>query len=272
LGMDEVEIDEPVLVAQELREAASPKSADVISWVLYPPLPIGEAIALPFRFPQAEDVIPGDLVAPLVEPVAQQLDERTHARESDPPERVWRVVPKAKRPSGPAWVVGQLFHEALRRWRFPTQADALDYSWEAFMVPYALETGLVGETEIHATLQEVRRLLERFQNHPLFTEIESAERYHELPYVLASAGNLDYQRGVIDLLYRTSATNQWVIVDFKTDEVKSEAEARQLIQQAGYDQQMQRYVEAIVAWLGCRPQKKLVFLRVAGEVMVFDPN
>lgn len=73
-----------------------------------------------------------DLAAPLQVQGEQLLDEKVLAREADPPQRVWRVVPQAKRPAGPAWVVGKLVHEALRHWRFP------DDDFEAFITPFAL--------------------------------------------------------------------------------------------------------------------------------------
>lgn len=270
LGMDEVSLEAPILDAQELLATSSPQAAVAISWALYPPMTPAGTSAFPASFPTFAKAAPGDLVAPLATPAAVQLDERTQARQNDPPEQVWRVVPKSKRPSGPAWLVGQLVHEALRRWQFPRQDDGEEPRWETFMRPYALEAGLTGEVEIHATLQEVRRLLERFQAHPLCTEIEAAERYHELPYVLPDTGFPDHQRGVIDLLYRVNVSSPWVIVDFKTDDVESEAVANQLIQRAGYDQQIRRYADEMAIWLGSRPSAKLVFLGVAGEVMVYD--
>ena len=48
------------------------------------------------------------------------------------------MVPTARRPRGPAWVVGRLTHEALRRWRFPDHAD-----FNAFLFPHALSAGLI---------------------------------------------------------------------------------------------------------------------------------
>ena len=116
-------------------------------------------------------------------------------------------------------MVGRLVHEALRRWSFP------DDSFEAFLRPLALETGLTDPAEIHATLGEVRRLLERLRAHPLYTEIDAAEHHHEIPY------HLPGDSGIIDLLYRSDAG--WFLVDFKTDEVRSDEDARIVIQREG---------------------------------------
>jgi ATP-dependent exoDNAse (exonuclease V) beta subunit len=181
-------------------------------------------------------------------------NEDTRARESDPPQRVWRVVPQAKRPRAPAWLVGRLVHEALRRWRF----DDLD----AFLRPFALEAGLTDPQEIRAAIQESRRLLERLRAHPLFAELDSAERHHEVPYYSPAS------RGIIDLLYRTD--NDWIIIDFKTDEVRTDDEARETIRRAGYDVQVARYARAIGDQLKVQVKTRLVFLNVNGEIKIYE--
>lgn len=194
-----------------------------------------------------------DLVAPLQVPEERLLDEKILAREADPPQRVWRVVPRAKRPSGPAWVVGKLVHEAIRHWRFP------DDDFEAFIMPFALETGLTDRAETRATIRTVERLLTRFRGHPLWMEIDAAERYHEVPYALPG------DRGIIDLLYRVKAG--WVIVDFKTDEVRSEVEMWEAIERGRYNEQVKRYVDAVTAQIGQRPRALMVFLQVGGTAI-----
>jgi ATP-dependent exoDNAse (exonuclease V) beta subunit len=172
-----------------------------------------------------------------------------------PQSKVWRVVPQVKRPIGPAWVIGQLTHEALRRWRFPDTDN-----FDVFLWPFALEAGLTDHVEIQATISEVRRLLRRFQAHPLCTEIEQADRLHEVPYALPG------DTGVIDLLYRSGEA--WTIVDFKTDEVRSSAEMRETIVREKYAEQVLRYMDAITSQLGQRPRGRLVFLRVGNAVQV----
>jgi len=164
-------------------------------------------------------------------------------------------VPQVQRPIGPAWVIGQLTHEALRRWRFP-DADNFD----VFLWPFALEAGLTDGAEIQATINEVRRLLRRFQTHPLHAEIEQADRWHEIPYALPG------DTGVIDLLYRSGTA--WTIVDFKTDEVRSIAEMLTTIAREQYAEQVRRYSDAIAPQIGQRPRACLVFLRVGNTVQV----
>ncbi len=204
---------------------------------------------------QAESPRESDLLEPLV-PNIPLADEKLRARESDPPQRVWRVVSKTKTPRAPAWLVGRLVHEALRRWHFP------DDDFDSFLRPFALESGLTDEAEIRAAIHESRRLLERLRAHPLFTELDSAERHHEIRYDLPDG------RGIIDLLYRTDAG--WLIIDFKTDEVRSESEARETISRERYNDQVARYAQAIATLLKVKAKTRLVFLNMNGEVKVYE--
>ena len=128
--------------------------------------------------------------------------------------------------------------------------------------PLALEAGLTDPAEIHAAVQEVRRLLERFRAHPLYVELGAAKRHHEIPYILPG------DRGVIDLLYRTEAG--WFIIDFKTDEVRSDEEARAVIRANDYDQQLARYVRAVTGQLETQVQARLVFLNLDKNLAIFD--
>jgi len=199
-----------------------------------------------------------NLVAPLMPARTDQRDEKTREREVEPPRRVWRVTPRAKRPTGPAWVVGKLVHEAIRRWRFPDVPD-----FDAFLYPHALEAGLTDEEEISNVIHEVRRLLERFRRHPLWAEMNAAPRWHELAYTVAG------DTGIVDLLYR--ASQDWIVADFKSDEVRDPAQLAERIRGEGYDKQLRRYAEALAAQLASRPRTMLVFLDVARQVQVWAP-
>jgi ATP-dependent helicase/nuclease subunit A len=203
--------------------------------------------------------LPPDLVAPLAFAAHDVTDDKTQDRESDPPPRVWRVVPRAKDPGGPALVVGQLVHEALRRWRFPDSEG-----FEDFLRPYALEAGLTDETEIKGAVAEARRLLGRFQAHPLYAEMGAAERYHEVPYSVTLDGGL--RNGIVDLLYRTDG--RWTIAEFKTDRLKDEAEMSARIREEKYDEQVRGYVQAVTQQLGEPPRALLVFLNVGRQVCI----
>jgi ATP-dependent helicase/nuclease subunit A len=238
-------------------ELTAPRTIDLefgISCTLHPAcpdLPVAESPRL-----AAQEVETMDLVPPLTPAGLGRTDEKTRTREIEPPPRVWRVVPRAKRPTGPAWVVGKLVHEAIRRWRFP---DAPDF--EVFLYPHALETGLTDQIEIAHAMQQARRLLERFRAHPLWAEMNAAQRWHELPYTWVD------DTGIIDLLYRNGEA-AWTIADFKTDEIRHADQVAQQVTEKKYDEQLRRYAKAVEAQLGVRPRTMLVFLNVAGQVMV----
>jgi ATP-dependent helicase/nuclease subunit A len=198
-------------------------------------------------------LLPGVIPAPSTDAV----DDKAHDRESDPPPRVWRVVPCAARPTSPAWVVGTLAHAALRRWRFPTGPD-----FEPFLYPHALDAGLTDPTEIKNAIRAVRRLLARFSAHPLWAEMNGAERYHELPYVL------DGERGVLDLLYR--ANNRWTVAEFKTDRLVDLTALQLRIQEERYNAQMTRYIQAVESLIGEHARALLVFLNVGRGIEVIE--
>ena len=258
LGLDEVELRGEVDSPQVL-DLNLPPQAGTIACRLH--LPQEAAPSMGLRPPLAEQpagiserqAIP-KLAAPLSVPEEQRLDEKILAQETDPPRRVWRVVPRTRHPSGPAWVVGKLVHEAIRHWRFPEDG------FEAFLSPFALEAGLTDQAEIRATIHAAGRLLKRFQAHPLWAEIDAAERYHEVPYAMP------VDSGIIDVLYHSN--DGWVIADFKTDGLQSEAEIQPAIQREGYDRQVQRYGQAVTTRLGVRPKLLLVFLQVGRDKIV----
>jgi ATP-dependent helicase/nuclease subunit A len=200
----------------------------------------------------------GDLVAPLVAP-APGDDPKLSARETDPPPRVWRVVPVSQRPEGPAWVVGSLVHVALRHWYFPDRPG-----WEEFLRPFALEAGLTDPQEIHRTIAEARRMLSRFQSHALYAELDRAERRPELPYTLEVDGAP--KSGVVDLLARLD--DGWTVVEFKTDELRAGADLAAHVREKKYDEQVQGYVAAVARLTGARPRAMLVFLNVGRQVEV----
>jgi len=204
-----------------------------------------------------------DFPPPLLEPVvarpAEEIDETLQTREAEPPPRVWRVVPTVEPPQGPAWVVGTLVHEALRRWRFP--------DWEGFdemLRLHALEAGLTDEAELKATVDEARRLLSRFQKHPLYAELDSAtRRHHEVPFTVERDGQV--KSGKIDLLYQRDG--RWHVVDFKTDEIR---DAKQFPAEklARYERQVRDYMEAVRRLLNVEPEGRLCYLNMAGTVRV----
>jgi ATP-dependent helicase/nuclease subunit A len=211
----------------------------------------------PRHAPRTTHPVTQDLVAPLVPPLVD-ADPKSTAREAQPPRRVWRVVPRTKRPYAPAWVVGKLVHAALRHWRF--EAEGM----ETFLRPLALEMGVVDEEEIHAAVVEAHRLLRRFRTHPLWAEMDAAQRWHEVPFSVVKDGRL--ANGIVDLLYRTGET--WKIAEFKTDRPRSNEELQTHIQNKSYDEQVRRYARVVGLQLRAEIEAALVFLNVGSDITI----
>ena len=222
----------------------------------------GATARTPDRPTGSEEPLPlaTDLVAPLVAPPLPAALERRR-QEAEPPPRVWRVVPTVRRPAGPAWVVGHLVHAALRCWRFPHRPGL-----ESFLRPFALEAGLTDEQEIHNTIAIARRLLSRFQAHPLYAALDRAQRRHELPYMLMAEGIP--RSGIVDLLAYLDGV--WTVVEFKTDELRAGADLAAHSREQGYDEQVREYVAAVADLLGEIPHALLVYLNVGGRIAVLD--
>ena len=215
--------------------------------------------------PVARPLTP-ELLVSLAPTPSAELDEKLQERESDPPPRVWRVVPKSEY-DVPAWVVGSLTHTALRYWRFPDQASPapdLDDDFADFLRPFALEAGLTSQIGIDTALKRVARLLTRFQAHPLYDQLSTAERYHEVPFTLMLDGQM--RSGIIDLLFRPSPDAAWIIVEFKTDRLAKGVDLKTYAQDKGYDRQVEAYRQAVEQQMGVRPEVWLVFLNVDQSV------
>jgi ATP-dependent exoDNAse (exonuclease V) beta subunit len=263
VGLSETRLPEMPTTAQAIFLAWENETA---ACKIYPPARVAPGVASSGRAtpPIATSEIP-DLLAPLA-PVPSPdttADEKLKERESDPPPRVWRVVPKDKY-EVPAWVVGSLTHRALRYWLFPDNGGFTD-----FLRPFALEAGLTDQTSIQTALRRVARLLTRFQSHPLYAEMSAAERHHEVPYSVILNGEL--HNGLIDLLFRASPDTGWTIAEFKTDRLTETTDLTTHLQQQGYDRQVQGYVQAITQQMGISPRVVLIFLNVGNSIRVLTP-
>ena len=177
------------------------------------------------------------------------------------PERVWQVVPTAKRPEAPAWVIGSLVHEALALWRFP------DPGFETWLTARAREYGLTDASQLGHAQVETTRFLRRFQAHRLYQEIASANRrLHEVPYSYERDGVTE--TGYIDLLYQRDGL--WTLVDFKTDRARTEADFQKLLMEKGYQAQVGRYGTAVLELMGIIPRLLLCFLNVENDVRIIE--
>jgi ATP-dependent exoDNAse (exonuclease V) beta subunit len=244
-------------IARELEVGQIPVACTIYEplWTWQPPLAIlPEAPAPPSPAPSES------LLAPIAQGHAH-LDERSAAQQRIPMRRVWRVVPLVDRPSAPAWVVGSLVHEAIAKWRFPDP----DQEFSSWAQSRARGFGLSDGRQLHDAVRETSRLLRRFQDHPLYDEMLNAERrLHEVPYTIMRGEELE--AGIIDALYLREQV--WTIVEFKTDQVRDEADFELLLAEEDYVDQARRYLSATEILLGQRPHLLLCMLNYARQVRV----
>jgi ATP-dependent exoDNAse (exonuclease V) beta subunit len=203
----------------------------------------GAALYLPLVSPEHEEPIP---------------EEEPDALEN-PIERPWRATGNL---AAPAVVVGDMVHRAIQRWAFPG-----DPRLDALLETVSLNAGLVDPRQRAQAAREAYKLLQRLCDHPIWSEINnSTERHHEVPYTRLAGSRAD--TGYIDLLYRTAAG--WFVVDFKTDELKSEAGLDAAVIQ--YRRQMERYTQAVRILLGVTPTAQICFLNYQGDIRLYTNN
>ena len=209
-----------------------------------------------------EATLPVTLPPPLVGSIYGSGDEAEPgpAQERDRAQRVWQVVPSEERSAAPAWVVGSLVHEALATWHFP-HTDLARWA-EA----RARQYGVTDRGQLDDAIARGRRLLRRFRAHPLWKEMNEAERLlHEVPYSLPVDGGVE--SGIIDALYRQA--DRWTIVEFKTDRLAGEADLLRLLKHEDYRAQARRYRHAVESLVGERPRVIVCLLNYAGGVHLY---
>jgi ATP-dependent helicase/nuclease subunit A len=107
-------------------------------------------------------------------------------------------------------LVGEIVHEALRWWRFPGDVPNLDKLLDS----YAWERGILDADQRRWTVAEARKLLENFQNSPIYQWVSQARQLHrEVPFVFKTSQRVVH--GIIDTLFQ-HADGSWVVVDYKT--------------------------------------------------------
>ncbi len=174
-------------------------------------------------------------------------------RESD--QEIRRVVSKAERPTAPAWMVGEVVHRALEKWKFPDDGETKLISW---VVAELRGLGLSGEKEIKDGCKRVVKNLERFQDSDLYQRMTGADRlHHEIPFSLPREGEVPLI-GVIDALFLED--NEWILVEFKTDRIYNQEAFNKLWNEKDYQTQVGDYLTAAEKLMGKRPQPVLCFL------------
>ncbi|MCD6519675.1 MAG: hypothetical protein J7M05_07105, partial [Anaerolineae bacterium] len=203
---------------------------------------------------------PLPLLAPIYTPSTHE-DEK----EKQSQRQVFRIV--GKRGYYPAWLLGQLVHEALASGILPGEGFA---RWAREMVQ---GYGLFEERGIERLVQKAEQLLRRFQRHPLYREmLQSQHLLWEVPFALQIEKRPSYGR--IDALYRDSK-GKWQVIEFKTDSIRRSTSLEEYLQLSAlrgldYKKQLQLYQRAVARWLGERPQAKLVFLDFHGQIHMLE--
>lgn len=256
-GLNDVNLDDVDAEGDAVRTFALRIGETAVCTTLYEPY---AAMTLPApKQSTAIPVEPPSAMTVLQQPVLPQPPSKQEQEENR--QRVWQIVPTAKRPTAPAWVVGTIVHQALAQWRFP---DELYTEWATAQ---ALEFGLTDPAQLRHASTESARLLNKFRQHPLCDEIARAgRRLHEVPYSYRKDGTVE--SGYIDLLYEDSGT--WTVVDFKTDAVWDETMLQTLLVEKDYVAQLERYETAVKTLLGAPTRHLLVFLNWRQGVKVME--
>ncbi len=110
-------------------------------------------------------------------------------------------------------IIGEMVHEALGWWRFPSEYDNL----EDVLKSYAWELGVVDVGQQKFAIQEARKLLQQTKNSDVYGWIESAHQvYRELPFIFQSERRTIH--GVLDVLFQRQ-DDTWCVIDYKTSAV-----------------------------------------------------
>lgn len=197
---------------------------------------------------------------PMLEPLPSTKPERDDGKTPSQPGRVWTVVTD-RDGRAPAWIVGNIVHEAIAAWRGTGEG------FDEWAMARAREAGLTDSSQLRDAANHSRRLLDRLHTHPLYAEMATAERrLHEIPFSRQVNGQT--LSGRIDILYCRDEV--WTVLDFKTDRLRDEAELARVLKDEDYIEQLQTYGAAVEAVLSVRPRLRLCFLDYAGGILLRD--
>lgn len=163
----------------------------------------------------------------------------------DAPNRVESIA--TQQDSVPAYLIGQIVHEALRHWHIPSQCS--DTHLDKILTAYAWRFGLTKPEAIQEALSRSRMLLNQFEGSETYLAIEAAQEvYREMPFMYRLEDTVIH--GIIDVVYQDKA-GDWHVGDYKTGFV-SQDQFRQHAQR--YHLQIGIYASALSAHLGTMPQ------------------
>lgn len=164
--------------------------------------------------------------------------------------------------------LGEIVHDSVRYWRFPTAQDNL----ETLLESYAWEHGITDAAHMKKALADARNLLRRFTNSDVYRWVNAAQSvgrpvYRELPFIYKTDRRIIH--GVIDLLFQQE-DGTWTIIDYKTSAV-SKNPTREAIRTHAkrYHLQVGVYAAAVQAQLrGLVPRTYIHYIRYGVTVEV----
>ncbi len=160
----------------------------------------------------------------------------------------------------PLWL-GKLLHRAIHRWDFHN-----DEALRQFLERSSLEIGILDFEQRKRAVIQAKEYLHRLQTHPIFTEINLANRrYHEVPYELQDEPQ--NERGRLDILYQTE--RGWKIVDFKTDHLASLTDLDEE-RRSDYKAQLLRYQNSVFQQLKEMPAAQFCFLNCDNSIKLVN--
>ncbi|NWF67502.1 MAG: UvrD-helicase domain-containing protein [Chloroflexi bacterium] len=181
----------------------------------------------------------------------------------DAPASVEQVSHRTPRVSGR--ILGDIVHQALRWWRFPSDKDELS----AVLQNHAWEQGIIDTQDRDYAIDTARRWLRDIESSQLYTEVEQARQvFRELPFIFRTDKRTIH--GVIDLLYQ-AADGTWTLVDYKTSFVEGYrpgAPALLKVHARRYHLQVGVYAEALRAHLGVVPRAAIHYLRYCQTIAI----
>jgi len=176
---------------------------------------------------------------------------------------LFRATSTGERKAAPARIVGDVVHRSLQLWKFPDQGENKFIDWAEAEFR---SRGVVKESEIKNGYRRVKNILERFQEHSLFTRMDnSGNLLHEIPYSVGG-NNEHYQSGIIDALFKEDG--RWFIVEYKTDEIRDKQRFDWVWEHEDYQQQVEKYISAVELVLGEKPEAILCFLNYENRVQL----
>ncbi|HPD17246.1 MAG TPA: UvrD-helicase domain-containing protein [Planctomycetota bacterium] len=261
--------------AQFLREAARPEAPE---WGAATPkghvydtrtLDLADRAGKPFRLAVPTDALPRAAEERLArrtrwrEALAADLAKATQGRVTKSPSRLGHGLAPAPldgvEPPGAdtGRQIGSLVHHSLRRAGLDDAGTV-----ERLLEAEARRIGLAAPAA-----EQARRLLRAALDSPLLARARAASAcYHEVPFALEVQGVT--LTGAIDLLFLEG--DEAVVVDFKTDSVRGEAEV--LERAEAYVAQVRAYALAVHRIL-CKPVKEVVlFFLSAGRLWRATPD